>query len=542
MQSDQRARPKSYLNAVEGVDSQSSAPSDDNDDNGADGGGVGGRRGGGGGGSSGRDPQRGASSVSGSGGLGSSASTSATNNSPAKRHHHSLDPLLGSLRAFPADLAASLPTFSSSSSTFCPSWSPSPSSESGSRLPLRSSTSPQPTSRRGDREQDPVRPADIYAQPRKKKGRPLPLPPRLVGDGGESGGTRVGGRQSSPTLPLSLQGAEEDDSGRSAFHKVSATARTPAPPPPPPYVNAPCDTDLDDLEPLPSSTRSQRRRTSSSSRTAPPYSSPPSYECLVAVGSRHGSVHSLASTSSARTAPEEPDVADLYKQIRKGGSAGSPGSRGGVGGSAQQLNSGHAYHNGNGVGLGAAICNGRPHYDSGPYPYPYPAAGKGKYGYSPGVEPSHPGVVHSFPFRKHHPPPPPPAALLFLLARPLPPPSPPPTPPPPPLPTPSKPTPSLSNPTPTCPTPIPTRTARAPWSRDRLSRGPTRTSTTSSTPLRATLDPAPRGQRSCQGHPGGSSSAARFDMNSNRMSYEDILHLASGLEDSDSEEFMETVI
>ena len=397
-EADQRARPKSYLNAVEGLES-----SDDSE----------------------RD-----------GGL-STTTTTITTTSDRLRSH----PALGPLHSFPTDLAASLPAFTS---------------YPGSTSPLES---------RGLRtcRDDSVRP-DIYAQPQKKKARPLPPRPSVDGE------SRVGERRSPA---LSLPG--EESGSKSAFHKVSSR------PPPPPYISPPCDTDLDDLEPLPLS----RSRKKSSSSKGPTYSSPPSYECLVS--SRHGSVHSLASTSSHNTADDLDS--DLYKQIRKnksGAVVSSPqcGSRSG---SAQQLNGGeHACHHEN--GLDPIFSNGRLRHD------PY-YVGRERYCYPV----NHPGI-HSFPFRKHHPP----SSVQQAYIRP-------------------HPHHGRNNAAVTRPT-----LARSYENLDDVFDPP------------SNLDPSHRGQRSCQGH--GGSTTQQFDINSNRMSYEDILHLATGLEEDSDSEFMETVI
>ena len=211
---------------------------------------------------------------------------------------------------------------------------------------------------------------DVYAMPN-KTGRPLP--PRPVNEG-QNKQTGAG--------PWPNKASNH----RSAFHKVG----------PPPaslsYMPAACDTNLDDLQMLPAP-----RPVSRWSR-APPYSSPPSYECLVA--SRHGSVHSLASScSTSHTAGEDTD-SDLYKQIRqRRGSSVTNGYTSSHSGLASPYSAQTMAHNGY-LQRNNSLCSitGRSKVS------PHSVQQQG-HAYTAGREQSYHGdypEVHSFPFRKNH--------------------------------------------------------------------------------------------------------------------------------------------
>ncbi|KAL8602582.1 hypothetical protein ACOMHN_017555 [Nucella lapillus] len=273
---------------------------------------------------------------------------------------------------------------------------------------------------------------DIYALPKKKE--------RMSAAGVASEGhprmdsNHVHHKGASPSLargpPFPGQDRStplpgQERSHRSAFHHVGRHHAA--------QGAAPCDTDLDDLDPLPPSALPRKR-----SLQTPPYSSPPSYQSLSS--SRHGSQHSLLSqlsqhsllSSSSHLTADDLD-SELYKQIRKNRSAGA-------------INGGlHRYANGD----AQPRCTpadlelrhpgtDRQHRHPDPHPYPqnsyhssilrnpYPRAfrvqgegqGRGQ-GEGQGRDqavPHPPGWndyyypsadhagIHSFPFRKHHPP------------------------------------------------------------------------------------------------------------------------------------------
>ncbi|KAK7497848.1 hypothetical protein BaRGS_00010982 [Batillaria attramentaria] len=277
------ARPKSYINAVEGV--ESSVPCDD---------------------STFSEYQA---------GIDSKAVTS----NPDQRSHLPQSPM----QSYSPHLMASVPTFGSVTLT-CDAPA---SSRDDSRL-------------------------DIYALP-KKKGRPLPVAPPM--------------RNAGYTIPGS-------EAHKSAFHKVSRQPQSPS-------YSAPCDTDLDDLDPAP------RQKSRKKTKPLPPYSPPPSYECLSA--SRQSSLCSLTSSSSRAT--DDVDN-ELYKQIKKKKGAGMKPRMGqSPRGSNQCLYSGQG-HQGNHVSSRPTGNQGYPGFQGHSY--------QGLGGYYHG---DHPGI-HSFPFRKHHPP------------------------------------------------------------------------------------------------------------------------------------------
>lgn len=203
---------------------------------------------------------------------------------------------------------------------------------------------------------------DIYARPNKKGKGMMPR------------------RGLTPQLTSSGYTCSADDSSRkSAFHKVSRVSSLPS-------SDAACDTDLDDLE-----TAVVQRPKRVSSKPLPPYSPPPSYECLA--HSRNSSLHSIASSSSHTT-----DEGDFYRQITKTKGPARNALTPSHGGSSHGLEPGNSRRHLNRHGnTQSATQSGSPSYL------------RSQNGYAchqfQDFQFNHQGdqvEIHSFPFRKNH--------------------------------------------------------------------------------------------------------------------------------------------